>query len=106
MNEELFLVLELREGKLTFKIVKRGKVDFFIVRQKIACSAVPMFNGLKQCNHPSSFVLSYASKILNERKIFRVRAENASMPYLSFSWQDQPTRTEPNGRWRFPQKKK
>jgi hypothetical protein len=28
------------------------------------------------------------------------------MPYLSFSWQDQPTRTEPNGRWRFPQKKK
>jgi len=64
-----------------------------------------MFNGLKQCNHPSSFVLSYASKILNERKIFRVRAENASMPHLSFSWQDQATRTEPNGRWRFPQKK-
>jgi hypothetical protein len=103
MKEELFLVLELREGRLTFTIVERGKVDFF--RQKNACLAVPMFNGLKHCNHPSSFVLSYASKILNERKIFRVRAENASMPYLSFSWQDLPTRTEPNGRWRFPQKK-
>jgi len=29
MREELFLVLELREEKLTFAIVEGGKMDFF-----------------------------------------------------------------------------
>ena len=31
MREELFLVLELREEKLTFTIVEGGKLDVFLI---------------------------------------------------------------------------
>ena len=35
-GEELFLILELREEKLTFSIVKGGKTDFFPQEKRLA----------------------------------------------------------------------